>query len=165
MAEAESQQVDEAVLEELKARKVALDTERTQLEQELLDIIHRGRSTRMKKAIKRVDADLKAYAEKLTVHLDKRHAFEKDWYKCHPWLKESPKLDKLAERRVILDLERTAFLAKYSKIIGAIRPQAGGKRTIRYYKRDLREIEDQFLLFRKNREAFEKDWEAFCDLK
>jgi len=39
------------------------------------------------------------------------------------------------------------------------------KRKIRYYKIDLREIEEQFLAYRKDREAFEKDWGAFCVLQ
>jgi hypothetical protein len=149
----------------LQARKAALDTERTQLEQEFLDIIQRGKTTRMRKAIKRVDDDLKAYADRLAVYLEKRDAFEKDWYKCHPWLKESPQLESLAARKASLDSERTELVESFTELVEETRPQVTRKRKIRYYKKDLRAIEEQFLLYRENREAFEADWSIFCTLE
>jgi len=119
---AASQEKEAAALEELYERKAALDAERTQLEEEFLEIIHRGKTQRLKSAIERVDADLKSHAERLALYLERRSAFEKDWYNCHPWLKDSPELESFKTRKASLDSERTALLERYSELVGETRP-------------------------------------------
>jgi hypothetical protein len=97
--------------------------------------------------------------------MERREVFEKQWYKCHPGLTGSPEFERFKTKRASLDSERTAFIERYEKLIGENLPPVGIRRRIRYFKKDLRKLEEEFLAYQKNREAFENEWGAFCELK
>ena len=162
---AANQEKGASALEKLMARKAVLDAERAQLDEEFLEIVHRGKTQRLTSAIRRVDADLKAHAHRLLAYMKKRKAFEQRWYDCHPGLRGSPELEKFRIRKASLDSKRTAFIVRYEDLIGTNLPPVGIRRRIRYFKKDLRELEEEFLAYRKAREAFENEWGAFCELK
>jgi hypothetical protein len=153
--------MDATALEALDARKAALDTERAQLEQDFLDIIDRGKRTRTRPSMKRVFADLQEHALRLALYLKRESAFEKDWYKYHAWLGDSPEVESFKARKANLDAEFNELLERYSELVGATQSQLSKKRKMRHYRQDLRAIEEQFLTYRSKRDAFEKDWESF----
>jgi hypothetical protein len=162
---AAGQERDAGALDALREREAALDAEGAQLEQEFLDIIHRGKSTRMRPAMKRVSADLKEHAGRLALYLERESAFEKDWYKYHGWLGDSPEVESFKARKASLDAEREELLEKYSELVGANQSQLNRKRKLRYYRQDLRAIEEQYLAYRSKRDAFEKDWEDYYAIR
>ena len=160
-----NQEKGATVLEKLMARKAVLDKEGAQLDQEFLEIIHRGKVQRLTSAIRRVDRDLQAHAQRFLAYMKQRRAFDQEWYKCHPGLKGSREYDEFQTRRANLDSERTAFITRYEDLIGTNLPPVGIRRRIQYFKKDLRKLEEEFLAYQKDREAFENEWGAFCEVK
>lgn len=160
-----NQENDAAAFEKLMGKKAALDKEGAQLDQEFLEIIHRGKVQRLTRAIKRVDRDLQAHAHRLLAYMKQRRIFDQEWYKCHPKLKGSPEFEKFQTRRASLDSARTAFIERYKHIIREHLAPVGIRRRIQYFKKDLRKLEEEFLAYQKDREAFENEWGAFCEVK
>ena len=148
-------------VEALEARRMSLDIERSQLEEELAKVIERGRTQRVTRAIRKVNADLKVVVEALAEHQVKRDAFEKDWEEHHAPLKDSPEVEKFKGRKADLDGERVQLQERLSELAEKNPRQINQRREIRWYKVDLREINQRFSEYRKQRDAFEKDRDAY----
>ena len=148
-------------LEALGARKTSLDVERSQLENELAEVMERGQTQRVTRAIWRVNADLKVVVEGLAEHQEKRDAFEKEWEECHGLLEDSPEVEELEERKADLESERMWLQERLSELAAKHQRQINQRREIRWYKVDLREINERFVEYQKERDAFERDRDAY----
>ncbi|MBW1859332.1 MAG: hypothetical protein JRI70_04450, partial [Deltaproteobacteria bacterium] len=165
------QVMDPATLELLKARKLSLDQERSQIEKELAGIIKVGleqktsSNRKTKRAMWKVNEDLEAMAKRLAAHHEKRDKFERDWDQYYVTLKDSPELKKLGERETALDWDRTQILEKITELVETHNQQLTKKKAIQWYQVVLREIDERLDVFQKNRDALERDWGAFYSNK
>ncbi|MBW1743874.1 MAG: hypothetical protein JRJ47_10685 [Deltaproteobacteria bacterium] len=158
---------DPATLELLKARKSSLDQERSQIETELAGVIksgleQKGSSNRKtKRAMWKVNEDLEAMVKRLVAHHEKREKFERDWDEYYVALKDSPEVKSLEERERALDWDRTQIQEKITELVETQNQQITKKKAIQWYQVVLREIDERLGAFLKNRDALERDWEAF----
>lgn len=166
-APAQGQVRDPATLELLKARKLSLDQERSQIEKELAGVIKVGleqkttSTKKTKKAIWKVNEDLETMTKRLAAHQEKREDFERDWHEYYVALKDSPEVKSLEERKGALDWDRTQFQEKLSELVETHDQQLTKEKAIEWYQVVLREIDERLDAYQKNRDALEKDWEAF----
>jgi hypothetical protein len=163
----QGQGLDPEMLEILKARKAALGQERSQIERDLAAIIRVGieqedpSSKRTKRAICKVNQDLEAIIKRLALHQEKRDAFERDWDAYYVSLRDSAGVKSLTQKKQALDWDRTQIEEKLSELVRKHDQQIEQEKEIRWYQVALREIDQQLVGYRKNRDAFERDWEAF----
>jgi hypothetical protein len=168
---AQDQALDPEVLELLKARKAALDQERAQIERELAGIIGVGvaqqdpGSKRTKRAMCKVNQDLQAMNRRLAAHQQKREAFERDWNAYYITLQDSAEVKSLEERKRVLDWDRAQIESKLSELVRKDEQQLGDEKEIQWYQVILREIDQRLIGYQNNRNAFERDWEAFYSNK
>jgi hypothetical protein len=164
---AQNQGLDPETLEILKAKKSSLDQERAQIENELAGVIRVGleqedaSTKRTKRAICKVNGDLEALTKRLAVHQQKREAFERDWDEYYVTLRDSPEVRTLKERKRAMHWDRTQIEEKLSELVRRHGQQIDQEEEIRWYQVALREIEERLVGYQKNRDAFERDWEAF----
>ena len=158
---------DPATLELLKARKLSLDQERSQIEKELAGVIKSGleqktsSNRKTKRAMWKVNEDLEAMVKRLVAHHEKRGAFERDWDEYYVGLKDSPEVKSLKERESALDWDRSQIQEKITELVETQNQQITKKKAIEWYQVVLREIDERLGAFLKNRDALERDWEAF----
>lgn len=164
---AQGQGLDQEMLEVLNARKAALDQERSQIEGDLATIIRVGleqedpSSKRTKRAMCKVNQDLEAIIKRLAAHRQKRDAFERDWDQFYAMWRDSAEVKSLKQRKQALDWDRTQIEDKVSELVRKHGQQIDQEKQIQWYQVALREIDQQLVGYRQNRDAFEKDWEAF----
>jgi len=163
--------LDPETLEVLKARRLALDQDRSQIERELTGVIRVGleqediSTKRTKRAICKVNQDLEAMTKRLAVHQQKREAFERDWDQYYVTLKDSAEVKSLKERKRALDWDRTQIEQKLSGLVKKNGQPISEEKEIQWYQVALREIDERLVGYRQNRDAFERNWEAFYSNK
>ena len=155
-----TEEKDPAVLEELKARRTALDMERTQLEKEQAELADKGRRLRATRTIWALNADFRELSGRFAAHQEKRNAFEEDWDAYYASLKDSPEIERLKARNATLDVERIQLQEELSKLVEKER-NTRQRRKIRWHKRNLQELNERIVAYQQKRDAFEKDWDAF----
>jgi hypothetical protein len=160
-------QLDPEVLEILKTRKSTLDQERAQIEKELRGIITVGvqqqdpSAKKTKRAMCKVNQDLQAMNKRLAAHQQKREAFERDWNAYYVSLRDSAEVKSLEERKRVLDWDRTQIEKELSELVRKDEQQLSDEKEIQWYQVVLREIDQRLIGYQNNRNAFERDWEAF----
>jgi hypothetical protein len=163
----QGQGLDPEVLEILKTRKSTLDQERAQIENELHGIITVGvqqqdpSAKRTKRAMCKVNQDLQAMNKRIAAHQQKREAFERDWNAYYVSLRDSAEVKSLNERKRVLDWDRTQIEKKLSELVRKDEQQLSDEKEIQWYQVVLREIDQRLIGYQNNRNAFERDWEAF----
>jgi len=168
---AQGQVMDPETLELLKARKLSLDHERSQIETELAGIIKSGleqktdSDRKTKRAMWKVNEDLGAMAKRLAAHHEKREAFEKDWDEYYITLQDSREVKSLKERQKALDWDRAQIQEKITELVETQNQQITKEKAIQWYQVVLREIDERLGVYQKNRDALERDWEVFYSNK
>jgi hypothetical protein len=142
------------------ARKVALDTERAQLEKEQERLADTGQKVRATRAIWVLNSDLKKLSARFAAHQEKRDAFERDWDAYYSSLKDLPELQRLKARQATLDAERTQLDKEQAELAEQGR-KVKNRREIRWHKHQLQELNARIAAHQKKRNVFEKDWQAF----
>jgi hypothetical protein len=164
---AQGQGLDPEVLEILKTRKSTLDEERAQIENELRGIITVGvqqqdpGAKRTKRAMCKVNQDLGTMTKRLAAHQQKREAFERDWNAYYVSLQDSAEAKSLEERKRVLDWDRTQIEKELSELVRKDEQQLSDEKEIQWYQVVLREVDQRLVGYQNNRNAFERDWEAF----
>jgi hypothetical protein len=164
---AQGQGPDSEMLEVLRARKATLDQERSQMEKELAGIIRMGlqqkdtSTKKAKRAICKVNQDLEAMTKRLAAHQQKRQAFERDWDEYHVTLEDSAEVESLKERKRAVDWDRVQIEDRLSELVRRHGQQIDQEKEIQWYQVTLREIDEALVDYQQNRNAFERDWEAF----
>lgn len=151
---------DPAVLEELKARKAALNRERSQLEKEQVRLAEQGEKVRATRAIWKLNSDLKELSERFAAHEEKRNAFEEAWDAYYSSIEVSPELEELKARKAALDTERAQLQQERVELAEKGR-KVKNRREIRWHKHQLQELNERIATYRKKRDAFEEVWDAF----
>ena len=144
-----------------------MDQERAQIEGDLARTIRVGieqddpSSKRTKRAICKVNQDLETIIKRLAAHQQKRDAFERDWNACYVTLRDSAEVKSLQQKKQALDWDRTQIEKGLSELVRDHDRQIEQEKEIQWYQVALREIDQQLVGYRNNRDAFERDWEAF----
>ena len=137
------------------------------VEKELAGVIRVGleqkdtSTKRAKRAICKVNQDLEAMTKRLAAHQQKREAFERDWDEYYVTLKDSAEVESLKERKRALDWDRVQIEDRLSELVRRHGQQIDQEKEIQWYQVILREIDEGLVDYQQNRNAFERDWEAF----
>lgn len=151
-----SQERDQAALEQLKARKAALDMERAQLEEEQAELV--GKILKIKaRGPARVHYNrLKELNDRLAAHQGERDAF---WDSYQSSQKDSSGFQALKSRKTALDIERAQLEGELAELV-KIGQRVRTRRVLRTVRHKLRELNDRLVKHRKERDAFDKDLDA-----
>lgn len=151
---------DQARLEALMDRREELEKERSQVEQEQYELMNKIQRMRMEREIRNLNRDLIEVNNQVVEGQKKWDAFEEKWEAYHNPPKDSPDYQGLKETRSDLDTERFQInedMADLLKRGRSIRTNF----SARGYKNKMKVIKDRLVLFRNQRDAYEKEWDAF----
>jgi hypothetical protein len=99
--------------------------------------------------------------KRLAAHQQKREAFERDWANYYIALKDSAEVKILEERKRGIDWDRAQIEEKLTELVRKHDQQIDQEKEMRWYQVVLREIDQRLVGYQQNRDAFERDWEAF----
>ena len=147
-----SQEKDQAALEQLKARKAALDMERAQLEEEQAELVGKILKMKARGPARAHYNRLKELNDQFGAHQAERDAF---WDSYQSSQKDSSGFQALKARKAALDMERAQLEQELSKLVETGR-RLRTRSVLRTVRHKLRELNDRLVEHRKKRDVFDK---------
>ena len=151
---------DQARLEGLMALKEDIEKERASVEQEQYEIMNKIQTIRLEREIRNLNRDMIDVNNRVAEGQRKWNAFAEKWEAYHDKSKDSSDYQRLKETRSALEIENFQINEEMDDLLKRGR-SIRTNFAARGYKNKMKELKDRLVMFRNNRDAYEKEWDAF----